>query len=324
MNNRHKNRYVLLDLIRLIAIVLVLTAHISQTTNYFLGDFFGIKGFYFVSLGGVAVTLFFILSGLVLELVYGNCKIQYARFIKKRVNRLYPVYYIAVLLSLCLMLMYGVAVHKLPERIINLNLSDIFLTLTGTYVFAGRWGGPFLPTSWFLGIIMIMYLLFPLLSSFTHKRPHITVSTLFIVSVFARLILGRYDILPYRPLDWFPLCRVFEFGFGIYLGTVTQESVWLSVNNLGSRAIGLITFASNISFPLFLIHYPLKPLINILSQKTHIAFSIIIYLTVSLALSWAVIVMEKRILGTLQRKSQRHDSGGMEKPGISVQTINKS
>lgn len=55
---------ILLDRLRILAISLVLAAHAGQLPGYASGDFFGWKNVYFVSPGGVAVTLFWILPGI--------------------------------------------------------------------------------------------------------------------------------------------------------------------------------------------------------------------------------------------------------------------
>ncbi len=209
----------------------------------------------------------------------------------------------SVLMSFGLILAYGSIIHKLPERIANLNISDIFYTLTGTYVFIGQWGGPLVPMSWFLGLIISMYLLFPFLSSSISRKPHISICILLIVSVLARLILGHYNFLPYRPLDWFPLCRIFEFSIGIYLGIILKKSIWQSCNNMGGNIRNLVTFISELSFPLFLIHYPLKQIITLLSQKIPVVFSIAIYLFVCIGISWGVMKLDILIQKALRKKS---------------------
>jgi len=52
--------------------VLVFVAHFGQLFDHDSGGFFGIKNFYYVSLGGVGVTVFLILSGILLGLTEGN------------------------------------------------------------------------------------------------------------------------------------------------------------------------------------------------------------------------------------------------------------
>jgi len=88
-----KQRFFLLDVIRTIAISLVLVAHIAQRIGSPLGKFGGINNFYYVSLGGLAITVFLILSGICLELNYGN-KFNYLKFMVRRILRIYPVYYL--------------------------------------------------------------------------------------------------------------------------------------------------------------------------------------------------------------------------------------
>ncbi len=123
----------------------------------------------------------------------------------------------------------------------------MFLTLTGTYAFAGRWGGPFLNTSWFIGLIFVLYLVFPWLSRAISARPALTMAALLALSLASRALLGRYGWLPGRPLDWFPPCRVFEFGLGIWLaGAYSRAS--LRPLSLG-RLDPLIIAAAALSFP---------------------------------------------------------------------------
>ena len=93
-----KTRFILLDVARSVAAILVIVTHIAQTFNHPLGRRFGIPGYY-VSLGGLAVTIFLILSGLVLELKYGTKKLQILKFFIKRCLRIYPVYWLCLLLG---------------------------------------------------------------------------------------------------------------------------------------------------------------------------------------------------------------------------------
>ena len=60
-----------------VAILSFGTAYVAQTTGQRLGNFSGIRGFYSVSLGGFAVIIFLILSGMIFGLHYWNKKIDY-------------------------------------------------------------------------------------------------------------------------------------------------------------------------------------------------------------------------------------------------------
>jgi peptidoglycan/LPS O-acetylase OafA/YrhL len=289
-------RFLVLDLVRCFAIALLLLSHIGQTVNSPLGSFFGIQHFYYVSLGGFAVTVFLILSGTVLELQYGSRDVTYFQFVAKRCLRIYPIYYLSLLFGITIYFLHSY--HESGHFLANLSklgVGDIILSITGGYAFAGKLGGPFVATSWFIGLIISMYILFPFLSRGIKKRPNITISALLLISFLSRLIIGRQEIFPTRPLDWFPLCRVFEFSLGIYLAIVLPRNVFNYLKS--SRRVGLfISFISEISFPLFLIHAPLLIIISYLSRSgTNQLLSICLFFLISFFLSWVVLVIDKNI-----------------------------
>jgi peptidoglycan/LPS O-acetylase OafA/YrhL len=285
-----------LDLLRCGAIVLLLLAHIGQSIDSPLGRFFGIPNFYYVSLGGLAVTIFLLLSGAVLQMQYGHKSINYPQFLAKRWLRIYPVYYLS--------LIFGFVVYCLRSQqeqgsivagLTKLGLGDVVLGLTGTYALVGKWGGPLVGTSWFLGLIMILYLCFPLLSRLMRHWPHSTIQLLLVMSVLSRLFLGQHDVLPMRPLDWFPLCRLFEFGLGIYLVRVVPAMQWLQLRWLEPVA-PMIAFVSEISFPVFLIHYPFMFVIKVLIQKgVNQAVAIGFFLALTCGFSWMLMIVDQRI-----------------------------
>ena len=296
-------RYLVLDLVRSIAIVLVMIAHIGQTIRIPPeGRFFGIPGFYYVTPGGLGVTIFLILSGAVLELRYRDRRIGYLSFIGGRCRRIYPVYYMSLVVGISLQLIKAYRdTGTVSAGWSSWTISDAILSLTGLYAFAGRWGGPFLSTSWFIGLIMSMYLLYPILSNLIRRRPHTTVVVLLLVSTLVRLLPGKCPLLAVRPLDWFPLCRVFEFSAGVYLATILPASIWGSINSV-SQIRPLITFISRISFPLFLVHYPLRFLILYLTKRgINRVFSIFLYVLLSVMLSWILLVVDEQIFNKLFR-----------------------
>jgi len=289
-------RFTLLDIGRCVAILLLLTAHVAQTTGGVLGAFWGIRGFYYVSLGGLAVTIFLVQSGMALALRYRGESIDYPLFMVKRCLRIYPVYYLSLAGGLLLYALNSYSdTGSLLSYFSTLGFGDVLLSITGFYPFAGKWGGPFVKTSWFIGLIMSMYLLFPLLSHLIKKHPHISICALLLVSTLSRIILGRYGVLPMRPLDWFPLCRVFEFSLGIYLITVVRTKMPDALIATG-REVPLISFISELSFPLFLIHYPLLFVIPYLERHgLSETTSILGYIVLSLILSWIVHAIDNRI-----------------------------
>jgi peptidoglycan/LPS O-acetylase OafA/YrhL len=248
---------------------------------------FGIPGFYYVSLGGFAVTLFLVISGAVLQLQYGSTATAYGEFVAKRILRIYPIYYLSLLL--------GVGIYAARADLSKLGWADIPLSLTGFYAFAGKWGGPFVATSWYVGLIMVMYLLFPLLSRWIKKRPLVSLFTLLLVSVASRLLLGACEVLPNRPLDWFPLCRVFEFSLGIYIGAAVPRRFCDFGGGWGRAGTGVV-FLSALSFPLFLMHHPLLAIVvDLPKDGTPLWQALLCYAVLTALASWAALRVDRRI-----------------------------
>lgn len=185
------SRSVLLDFIRTLAVAGVAGVHILQAQGSHFGESFGVPGFYFVSIGGVAVTILLVLSGLVLGLRYTKfTKLQsnYFSFLKKRCLRLYPSYYLILIIGVifyAIRRIYGWSPNE------PLTWIDIPLSLSATYAFVDRWGGSLVPTSWFLGLIVSLYLLYPWIAPRFRNRPH---SSLFILLIISKELAIAYVI----------------------------------------------------------------------------------------------------------------------------------
>ncbi len=297
-------RFVLLDLIRSIAMVSVVLCHISQVTQGPLShvrNIFTVGDVYYVGLGNIGVTIFLILSGLVLELNYRSRPIAYGRFIAQRCLRIYPIYYLALILGMVLYFSkkYFYTGHFSPPS----SVYDLIGSFTGFYAFLGRWGGPFVVTSWYIGLIVTMYFMYPYIARSIRLQPHIVIILLFLISILSRGMLRQYShnygTLLYNAPEWFPLCRVFEFGLGIYLANMAKENVWLCING-PEKVKSIIEFIGNISFPMFLAHFPLLFLISFLSERGfHQVTAVVTYLGVSTFISWMILALDKHIQGRI-------------------------
>ncbi|WP_087022511.1 acyltransferase family protein [Thaumasiovibrio subtropicus] len=314
-------RSVLLDMLRLIAIALVFIAHFGQLFEHEIGAFFGIKNVYYVSLGGVGVTLFLILSGLLAGLTDAKRFIEpkdqtvsfsskkYYQYVIKKLLRIYPVYWVSVILSI---IGYGLSGVVLKERLLPLFpngvLTDLFGSTTGFYAWFGLWGGPFNPPSWFIALIIPLYLLFPLLQYLLWRWKWVALLTLLCVSIVSRIWVGQhgvvllgtslfndieawvyrlYGFMPGRPGDWFVLCRVFEFSLGIFLAYRVPKAVWFKLQ-LG-RLNQPIARLSDLAFPLFLLHVPFLFFPEWLSlQGLQPWLAIVVFMMLLLPLAWGV------------------------------------
>lgn len=290
------SRVVSMDVLRLAAMVLLLMAHIGQEIRHPLGKFFGIRDFYWVSWGGVAVTIFLVLSGAALQLQYGSRPFRLSEFLAKRLLRIYPVYWMSLFVAVAAALLKstlrtGDALAAFPR----IHGSDITLGLTGTYAFAGEWGGPFNGVTWFVALILSMYFLYPLLARGFRKHPHWTLAATVLLSVGSRLLIGKYKLIDMRPLDWFPLCRVFEFTLGMALVRAVSLVRW-RLPEVPAWLGRALSFLGRLTFPLFLVHYPVIFLIGHfkkggMSQGAAIG----LFLVISLSLALLVQFLDDRL-----------------------------
>ena len=288
-------RSVILDMVRTVAVGAVVVDHILQNVGSRFGGFFGWPKFYHVSIGGVAVTILIILSGIVLGLHYSKTQ-KYRPFLKKRYLRLYPVYY--------LVLAIGAALYFIRDAIgvqphYEITIADIPLAISATYAFVGRFGGPFVITSWFIGTIMCLYGLYPFIEPKIRKHPNVTILILLMISAGTRLLLGHYKILPWRALDWFPLCRIFEFAAGIYLACQIPKKFWNRLN--GNHYIErTLSYCAQLTFPIFLVHSPIIHTVKHLDVPNFVWITI--FLAASVAAAAGLLEIDKRIFNSLRKQ----------------------
>ena len=246
------HRTLFFDIWRIVAISFVIIQHLVGTihpeswlvaTYGPLGGISGITGLG-GNLGNIGVELFIILSGCVLEYRYGEGLLDYFQFIKKRVVHIYPAYWLSLILAFAL---YPV----------TLGIIELLETVSGFWIFKTINDSipgvqPLNPMGWFIGLIIILYLLYPVLSDFLHQYRW-ALFWILVISVVTRVILLL--LFPHgNEWYWFPVSRIFEFSLGIWL---VQEGYY--VKTLHENKV--ITFLSNVSFPVFLTHIILLPVL---------------------------------------------------------------
>jgi len=230
-----ESRVDIFDVLRSLAILLIVIGHLGFSV--------------FSSIyppGKVGVSIFIILSGMALEYVYGSRNIDVGNFYWRRLLRIYPTYFLALIL----------AAFILGKQSLPSNIFEGLLTFTGLCAFAGKWGCSLVETSWFIGLIMSLYLFYPYLSKWTKQSPYTMIGTLFFANLVSNFMVTKVVPLPNQPLDWFPFCRIFEFGLGIFL--VRQQTVRSVLDNFRLPMLRTsVRYTSDLSLPVFLIHFPL-------------------------------------------------------------------
>jgi peptidoglycan/LPS O-acetylase OafA/YrhL len=202
----------------------------------------------FLSLGYIAVSFFFVLSGFVLAVVYlrgGRAhSFNKSAFWLARIARIYPVFILSLLASAPFALLkqdsHGDVYH---------GIKAVFLTVTNfTFMsawhpwLAGNWNRP----SWSVSVEAFFYLIFPFMGAWVARRKDVVLwigAGAWLTSLASSLIcLSLFPNMASHPmrLEMFlfnPLLRCPEFIIGVCCGVaflqgrtpVKQRSMWFGM-----------------------------------------------------------------------------------------------
>lgn len=184
-----------------------------------------------IYIGNLGVALFFIISGAALMHTYGD-SFDMSLFYKKRIKSIYPMWWIAyVLASSYWFLTYktvnpwGAERWKLLLSIIGFD--QYFAHLTTTFGIIGEW---------FLGCIILMYLVFPVIRWLVIHRPKVLV----LLSFAAYFVFIFYNPWPLWPsVNIFVRLPelIFWMVFYRYWNKVNIKTFWAAVIVLISTTI---------------------------------------------------------------------------------------
>lgn len=176
-----KKRIYELDFIRAIAVLIIIFYHYLESGILSFGlmrnpeafSFHGISLLHFgginLTLGNWGVSLFLIISGASLMYVYED-ELKVITFYKKRIRAIFPLYYLA----------FGFAFIIQIAICGGLWTNASGWTIILTFLGLDGWIADVIPNfalvgDWFVGCILIIYLLFPLFYKCLKRHPDITV-----------------------------------------------------------------------------------------------------------------------------------------------------
>ncbi len=233
-----RKRLIYLDIIRVFALVCVFVVHFTRQFEFSGIDCGGYKILpdypFGVYLGSLGVSLFFLTSGASLMYVYEK-KCDLITYIKRRFFGILPMYWIAFVAA-TLYQFYSTRQFQNDSA-----PWTILLSLCGLDGYL-EWYIPSFHVigDWFLGCIILIYCLFPLLRIGIIKKPRITIGLSLIVYV-----LGGIFFRSAMPPDALFLLRVPEILFGMcfvyYFGKVKSYVAAIAAVFLAFCAIGNFT-----------------------------------------------------------------------------------
>lgn len=198
----------LIQVLRGIASLLVVFFHATENYRLNLNKEF-IGGFF--SFGGAGVDLFFVLSGFIITYTSKNLvneRSNYLYFLKRRVIRIFPVYWIII----AGFLLIQAILPSLYKTHFDYNLKNFlstFFLLPGHFMVNG--------VSWTLTNELFFYAIFTI-GFFIQKRQWLFILTMtYCLSIIAVYLLGEHKSITneWGNLVFFPMNIEFFFGVGI-------------------------------------------------------------------------------------------------------------
>lgn len=221
-----------------------------------------------IYIGALGVSLFLIISGAALMYVYGNReKINWKSFYYKRFITIYPMFWLAYLFVGFLAFLEQKGINPaIPRKnfIFTILGFDTYLANFGvkTFCHVGEW---------FLGLIILIYIAFPLFLNLIKRFP-------FFFAV-GTLLVYILSLMLFKNKSWCEVLftvRVPEFIFGMYFMKYIKNVPW---------------YAALACFTVIIINQIVKPsMINSNIQVAYIGICAFIFLTyVANFIKWYVI-----------------------------------
>ena len=225
-----KDRLAFFDVVKTIAIPLIVIQHIPQladiNTEHFVLPVFGNLG-----LGRIGVAMFVFTSGALLYHSYPRVG-DLGKYFWRRALRLYPAYWLSIILGMIFL------ASRWPEQN-TLKIIDQFLGLT-MYTPISQ-NTLFNTVGWYIGMIMTLYLAYPLLARAFEKHAPITIIMVVFISIIYRAVTYGHP-MPVLALEWY-YSPISNIGFFVLGMATIKYGFYQKYNN-----IKYVGFLADLSF----------------------------------------------------------------------------
>lgn len=228
-----RQRVFYLDFIRAMSVVFIVIFHFNCSigSHGIYSEVYDIPIVFYAykngNLGQIGVSLFFIISGAGLMLS-NQQEFNIREYAKKRLRAIYPMFYLAYFCVTCYFFLryaslnpFGVKRSKISFILTILGMDGYLSPIVPNFYILGEW---------FLGCIILLYILFPLLRKIMLTiQPWVATVGVFIIYI---LVVNFYYFETY-PIQYFVLARICEFFFGmlavIYISKIKKWHLCVAI-----------------------------------------------------------------------------------------------
>ena len=213
-----KKKIFYLDFIRVLSMLMIVTYHFYA---HFPAN--NIVGFNTIFSNGkwglMGVALFFMISGASLMYNYKD-KLEIKSYMKKRFLSIYPMFWIAyTLVFIYIFYVSKTNIWGLPayKMIVTLFAMDGYLSpYISTFYLIGEW---------FLGCIVLIYAIFPVLRICVNKFPKMTLGVATILNLTVLLFIHNAKM----PINQNFIVSVYSFLLGMYAIKIKEFKLWQAI-----------------------------------------------------------------------------------------------
>lgn len=295
-----KKKIFYLDFIRVLSMLIIVTYHFFA---HFPEN--NITGFNAIFSNGkwgmIGVTLFFMISGASLMYNYQD-KLEIKQYFKKRFLGIYPMFWIAyTLVFIYLFYQTRSNIWGLPayNMIPTLFAMDGYLSpYISTFYILGEW---------FLGCIVLIYAIFPLLRKCVNKYPKTTL----VVATILNIVVFTFVRDAKMPISQNLIVSMYNFLLGMYIIKIKEFKLWQAVIALIVAIIGYKLPISNINMQVFvakIIGYSLYVVLAYVGNKITNGTIQKIFTTIS-KYSYAIFLMHHYPIMKIENTFQNQQLG---------------
>lgn len=236
-------------------ILLIILCHMSFFLNFSIVESYpSLKAdFWAPTLANIGLSMFIFASGYTLASRYKSLENREAinQYFKKRVIRIYPIWWIGLLLEFIIFEIFNLNPDPYTE---NFSVMGLLYLLTGVHGFFKadvEIGGGHI--DWFVGAILIYYIIYAIIAKYARDDIEIL-----IISLIIYIVCYMYHVLDPRFYLYYPV-----FLIGIFAGRYDILKITQSYFLQIPQSIqGIIRFIAQSSYATYVIHQPLLSVVK--------------------------------------------------------------